>query len=232
MKSYFVTLGFNESFLLRLLAETNAAQDDRLVIVVPRPMAEGTRNALENVKAQAVRLKYPTPEVREIGLDSFESALFEVVSALIPLKEPIITDLSMGMRMVDALILVSLLVTGKQFRVYLREETTGRPVSFSSQDLRALLNDYSGEDLKLLSALSSSPMRLEDLAKAVGRSEKTVMNRISELKRLGLIRVTGKDRQVELTGLGKVLLTARGILQVDKQGTGYEGLTKLKEKSI
>ena len=40
MKSYFVTLGFNEAFLLRLLAETNAVQEDRLIIAAPRPRAQ------------------------------------------------------------------------------------------------------------------------------------------------------------------------------------------------
>lgn len=218
MKSYFVTLGFNEAFLLRLLAETNAVQEDRLVIVVPRPMAEGTRSALENMRAQALRLRYPPPEVREIGLSSFDSALLEVVSVLNPLPEPVITDLSMGMRMVDVLILLSLLITGKQFRAYLREEGTGRAMSFSDADLRALLTDYTQEDVKLLSALSGSPMRVEELAKTLGKSEKTVINRTADLKRLGLVKVIGKDRQVELTGLGRVLLASRGVLQVTPQG--------------
>ena len=232
MKSYFVTLGFNEAFLLRLLAETNAVQEDRLVIVVPKPMAEGTKSALENVRAQAVRLKYPAPEVREIELSSFDSALLDIISALVPLQEPIITDLSMGMRMVNALILLSLIVTGKQFRAYLREEGSGRAMSFTDQDLRALLNDYSGEDLKLLSVLSSSPMRLDELAKSLGKSEKTVMNRASELKKLGLVKVAGKDRQVELTGLGKVLLTAKGFAQVSGQGVEEVNQNGLKEEGI
>ncbi|MEM0033348.1 MAG: CRISPR-associated transcriptional regulator Csa3, partial [Saccharolobus sp.] len=59
MKSYFVTMGFNETFLLRLLNETSAQKEDNLVIIVPSPIISGTRTAIDSLRAQTSRLNYP-----------------------------------------------------------------------------------------------------------------------------------------------------------------------------
>ncbi|EWG06397.1 MAG: CRISPR locus-related DNA-binding protein, partial [Candidatus Aramenus sulfurataquae] len=40
-KTYLSTMGFHESFVLRLLSRTNATRDDELIIVVPRPVIGG-----------------------------------------------------------------------------------------------------------------------------------------------------------------------------------------------
>ncbi|BFH74683.1 hypothetical protein SJAV_26270 [Sulfurisphaera javensis] len=96
MKSYFVTLGFNETYFLRLLNQTSAQKEDKLIIVVPSPIAGGTRDALDNLRVEALKLHYPEPTIYEITLSDFFNFLPD------HLPEPIITDLSIGMRMTNS----------------------------------------------------------------------------------------------------------------------------------
>jgi CRISPR locus-related DNA-binding protein len=204
MKSYFVTLGFNESYLLRLLNETSAQKEDKLLIVVPSPIVEGTKAAIENLRIQTLRLRYPNPEVIEIKINTFDDILSQLLDNLLPLQEPIISDLTMGMRLMDALILIAILVSRKKFTIYLRDENGGsRVVSFNSSDINALFKEYSSEEFKMLYTIfKNNTISTFELSKILGKSEKTIQNKISELKKLGILTQKGKDRTVELTSLG------------------------------
>jgi len=203
MKSYFVTLGFTESFLLRLLYETSAQREDKLVIVVPSPIVSGTKSTIESIKATAARLNYPEPEVYEIEISDFDRAFSQILDRLLPLPEPIISDLTLGMRLMNALILLAIIVSGKRFTIYVRDEGGGsRVMSFNENITRALLREYSKEELKLLSTLANNSLSVSELAKALGKSEKTLLNKLGELKKLGILSQKGKDRKVELTSLG------------------------------
>lgn len=211
MKSYFVTLGFNETFLLRLLYETSAQKEDKLVIVVPSPIVSGTKTALESIKAQAVKLNYPEPEVHEIEISDFDKAFSQILDYLLPLPEPVVSDLTLGMRMMNVLILLALIVSGKKFTVYVREESGGsRMITFNDNVVKALLRDYSKEELKLLSVLVNNSLSVSELATSLGKSEKTVLNKLAELKKLGLLTQKGKDRKVELSTLGLNVVKLKG----------------------
>ncbi|WCM36859.1 CRISPR locus-related DNA-binding protein [Sulfolobus islandicus] len=204
MKSYFVTLGFNETYLLRLLNETSAQREDKLLIVVPSPIVEGTKAAIENLKIQTLRLRYPNPEIIEIKISSFDDILSQLLDNLLPLQEPVISDLTMGMRLMNTLILIAILVSRKKFTIYLRDENGGsRVVSFTSSDINALFKEYSSEEFKMLySIFRNNAISTFELSKILGKSEKTIQNKISELKKLGILTQKGKDRTVELTSLG------------------------------
>ncbi|BDB98537.1 CRISPR-associated CARF protein Csa3 [Saccharolobus caldissimus] len=204
MKSYFVTLGFNETYLLRLLNETSAQKEDKLLIVIPSPIVEGTKAAIENLRIQTLRLHYPNPEIIEIKISTFDDILSQLLDNLLPLQEPIISDLTMGMRLMDALILIAILVSRKKFTIYLRDENGGsRVVSFNSSDMNALFKEYSSEEFKMLYTIfKNNTITTFELSKILGKSEKTIQNKISELKKLGILTQKGKDRTVELTSLG------------------------------
>lgn len=203
MKSYFVTLGFTESYLIRLLNETSAQREDKLVIIVPSPIASGTKSTLESIKAQAVKLNYPEPEVYEIEISDFDSAFSQILDHLLPLPEPIVSDLTLGMRLMNTLILLAIIVSGKRFTIYVREEGGGSKVlSFNKNVVNALLRDYSKEELKLLSILANTGLSVSELATIMGKSEKTLINKLTELRKLGTLHQKGKDRKVELTSLG------------------------------
>ncbi|WP_338602870.1 CRISPR-associated CARF protein Csa3 [Sulfolobus tengchongensis] len=205
MKSYFVTLGFNETYLLRLLNETSAQKEDKLVIVVPSPIVSGTRTAIENVKIQSYRLHYPEPEVHEIKLSDFNTTLSQILDYLLPLPEPIISDLTIGMRMFNSLILINILISKKKFTVYLRDEGGGSTViSFNDNAINALLRDYTKEEMRMLDVIKrNNGISTTELAKVLGKSEKTLLNKITELKKIGIVTQKGKDRKVEITPLGE-----------------------------
>jgi len=114
-------LGFTESYLIKLLNETSAQREDKLVVVVPSPITSGTQSTLESIKAQAARLNYPLPEVHEIEISNFDSAFSQILDHLLPLPEPIVSDLTLGMRLMNTLILLAIIVSGKRFTIYIRE---------------------------------------------------------------------------------------------------------------
>lgn len=207
MRSYFVTLGFNETFLLRLLSETSAREDDSLTIIVPSPISSGTEAALDNLKVQAERLYGLTPRVVEISLEgSFVELLGRVLDQVLVLAQPIITDLTLGMRMLDSLILTALIVTGKEFQAYVRDESGGgKVISFGKSEINALMRQYSVEEMRLLDALRRTG-DIRELASTLGKSEKTLQNKVSELKRFGIVTMVGRDRKVRLTPLGECVM--------------------------
>ncbi|AWR98098.1 CRISPR locus-related DNA-binding protein [Acidianus sulfidivorans JP7] len=204
MKSYFVTMGFNETFLLRLLNETSAQKEDNVIIIVPSPIVSGTAAAIDSLKAQTSRLNYPIPRVYEIDINNFNSSLSKILDILLPLPEPIISDLTMGMRMINALILFAIVVSRKKFTVYVRDEGGGsKVISFNDNIVRALMKDYSSEEMKLLNLLyETKGIGVTEIAKMLNKSEKTLINKLAELKKLGILTQKGKDRKVELNELG------------------------------
>lgn len=211
-KNYFVTIGFHESFILRLLSHTNATKSDRLVIVVPKPIIGGVAEAIESLRANCSRLHYPEPEVHEIEIKDFAETLSQIVSVINSLgRGIIISNLSAGMRLMDAIILVGLIASRRDFIVYLLDEGgEGREMVIDSSEVSTLIKDYSTEEIKLLMAVEKlGKTTVPELAKLLGKSEKTVMNRISEMKKEKLIALKGKDREVVLTSLGKIVVDVR-----------------------
>jgi CRISPR locus-related DNA-binding protein len=210
VKSYFVTLGFNETFLLRLLNETSAQRGDNLTVVVPSPVSSGTRMAFENLRVQAGRLYGVEPQLVEVAVPGEFAEVFpKFVDLILPMGEPVITDLTVGMRSFDVFILLSLLVSGKDFQVYVRDENGGWVMGFGRREVRALLRDYSAEEIRLLLEVEKGKTSLEELARVLGKAGKTVQNKVSELKKFSLLHQAGKDRAVTLTPLGKAVIRLR-----------------------
>lgn len=208
MKSYLSTLGFNENFLLRLLTSTQANKEDKLVIILPTPVVKATKTALDNLKAQCSRLNFPEPEVYELDMSKdFFSILTDVVKIVSSLKEPIYTSLSLGMRIMNVLILLSLILSEKKFKAFVSEESgEGREYVFESSDLTALLRRYSEEEREMLNEIAKGSVTAEELAERLKKSEKTVLNKVSEFKKLGIVAQKGRGKAIELTGLGKCVV--------------------------
>lgn len=216
MKSYFTTLGFNEGPIIRFLTSTQARREDSLVIVIPSPIAEGTRSALESLRAQSLRSGFPEPKVQEVDLSKdFFGVLSDVIKIVSTLDEPIYTDLSLGMRLMNVFIIVSLIVSGKKFKAFVRDEAGGsKEFSFESSEINALLKEYSEEEVKLLRDVAEGDKTVKELADRLKKSEKTIQNRVSELKKSGILVQKGKNSVVQLTPLGKCLVE---VLQIRKE---------------
>ncbi|MEW9492184.1 MAG: CRISPR-associated CARF protein Csa3, partial [Candidatus Aramenus sulfurataquae] len=122
-KTYLSTMGFHESFVLRLLSRTNATRDDELVIVVPRPVIGGVAEAIDSLKASCSRMRYPEPRVEEIELGDFPSTLSRILDVVLSSKGVIHANLSVGLRSMDVLILLAILLSRKPFFAYLMSES-------------------------------------------------------------------------------------------------------------
>jgi CRISPR-associated protein Csa3 len=215
-KTYLSTMGFHESFVLRLLSRTNATRDDELIIVVPKPVIGGVAEAIDSLKASCSRMRYPEPRVEEIELGDFPSTLSQILDVVLSSKGIIHANLSVGLRSMDVLILLAILLSRKPFFAYLMSESgEGHEIVVKGDEVYSLLKEYTVEDLKLLYAISrKGEVTLSELANELGKSEKTVVNRLNELKKAGLVVIKGKDRGVSLTQLGNILLKMRSLERV------------------
>lgn len=125
----------------------------------------------------------------------------------------------MGMRMINTLLLLGIIVSRKKFTVYVRDEGGGsKVISFNDKAIMALMRDYSREEMKLLNVLfETKGTGIAELAKMLDKSEKTLINKVAELKKFGILIQKGKDRKVELNELGlNVIKLNRGIVSNDE----------------
>ncbi|MCI2414690.1 MAG: CRISPR-associated CARF protein Csa3 [Candidatus Aramenus sp.] len=176
-KTYLSTMGFNESFVLRLLSRTNATRNNELVIIVPRPVVGGVAEAIDSLRASCSRMRYPDPRVEEVELGDFPSTLSQVLDVVLSSKGLIYANLSVGLRSMDVLILIAVLLSRKPFLAYLMSESgEGHDIVVKGDEVYSLLRDYTVEDLKLLHAIGKKgEATLSELAEELGKSEKTVV---------------------------------------------------------
>lgn len=213
-------MGFNESFALRLLESTSASRGDEIVVVVPSPLSGGTREAFQDLRAQSSKLYGVEPVIREIEVrESVMECLPQLVEIISPLPEPVYTDLTMGMRLFDVLILLSLMASGKQFVAYIRDEAGTWYSSFRREEVLSLIANYTREELEVLKCFLE-PVTVKDVSLSVGKSEKTVMNKVTKFKAMGLVVKLGREKY-QVTGVGRTVLR-RGFRKEGERGRGKE----------
>jgi len=211
VRSFVFTLGFHEDFILRRLTKKAARPDERILVVTASPVAGGVLSAFESLREQCRRLGFCEPELLTLDLSDEAGALLRLISRLRGLEEPIVADLSGGMRVVVVLTLLALLLSGRRFELYvLPEGGEGAELHIPAGVARALAG-LSREKLEILREIAARPgASVEYVAKRLGRSPKTVRNHLSELKAMGLVVSRGRGAPLELTRWGRVLAGAPG----------------------
>ncbi|MEW9492524.1 MAG: winged helix-turn-helix transcriptional regulator, partial [Candidatus Aramenus sulfurataquae] len=141
-------------------------------------------------------------------------------------------NLSVGLRSMDVLILLAILLSRKPFFAYLMSESgEGHDIVIKGDEVYSLLKEYTVEDLKLLHVISrKGEVTLSELASELGKSEKTVVNRLNELKKAGLVVIKGKDKGVSLTQLGNVVLKMRSLERVESASALENSFNSMKDQ--
>ncbi|MEM2794538.1 MAG: CRISPR-associated CARF protein Csa3, partial [Thermofilaceae archaeon] len=135
------------------------------------------------------------------------SALMDLRLRLQYLEEPLVVDLSGGMRIICALTLLALLISRKRFELYVESETGESGELYVPPGVIRAFTSLSREKLDILLEIAKNPgISVESLARRLGKPAKTVKNHLSELKSMGLVASHGRGAPLEVTRWGAVLV--------------------------
>jgi len=210
MRSYVFTLGFHEDFVVRRLHGTHVSPEDHLLAITVRPVSKGTMKAFQALQAYCTKLSLREPELLELEGSNLFSFVEQILSKVRSLQEPLIVDISGGMRALGVSTLIAVLASGKDADIYVTLENEEGELYFSTREFRALASGVTKERYILLSEVSRNPgITVDELAQKLGKTKKTVLNYVTEMKGDGLLTQRGKSAGIFLTKLGEIVVKAR-----------------------
>ncbi len=193
-RSYVFTLGFHEDYIERRLHQTSAKPDDVVVLFTGKPAIGGVKRAFESLRARSLSIGLPEPKLIELEYEEPSKALYQAKQVINALPEPIIADLSGGMRVIVIIVYTALLLEGKHFELYMQPEgSMHMHLHIPRGIIHCIRNPLSKEKMEILKIIMENPgITVKELAQTVGRKEKTIINHMIELKKLNLVVQKGK----------------------------------------
>lgn len=193
-RSYVFTLGFHEDYIERRLHLTRAQPEDSIVLFTGKPIIGGVKRAYESLRARTLNIGLSEPKLVELEYEDPAKALYQARQVISSLSEPIIADLSGGMRVIVVIVYTALLLEGKHFELYMQPEGSMHIHLYIPRGvIQCIRNPLSREKQEILRIVKSKPgITVKELAQILGRKEKTIINHIIELKKLNLIVQKGK----------------------------------------
>ena len=215
-RCFVVTLGFHEDVVVRRLVECGCRRGD-VVVVFTGPPCEGVRRAFEGLRVLGLRAGFGEP--RLVHLDPLDApgCVSRVVSCLVDAgcgERRVVAEVGAGLRGVGLCVLLGLLAGGFEFDLFVELEGFGKNMFIPGSVLRALVGGLSGFDARVLTAIASCPgCSQAEMAREAGIKPKTFANRVSVLRRMGLVEKRGRSPP-RLSEWGAVVvkaLRARGL---------------------
>lgn len=208
MKSYVFTLGFHEDYVERRLYQTHASHGDPILLFTAKPSVGGVLRAYESLRFRASSIGISTPKLVELPIEEPSEALYIACDEIFRLYEPIIADLSGGMRAVVLMVYTALLLSGKDFSLYVQPEGSGLlDLKIPRGIIRSVRYPLSEEKLGIMRVVLENPgVSVDEIALILKKKSKTIMNHLSELKKLGLVVQKGRKSGVYPTEWAKVLV--------------------------
>lgn len=185
MRSFIFTLGYHEDHVVRRLYGHNALPEDFIVLFTASPSVPAVRRAFEGVRGFALRTGLREPRLVEVPLDP-PDAIYVFREVLKGLPRPLVVDVSGGMRALGVLLLITLLLMGEDVDIYLQPEGGDVAEVHVPRELFEFMRRPLSElEFEVVRVVTESPgITIEEVAKAVGKSEKTVRNLISRPRKL------------------------------------------------
>ena len=209
MKSYVFTLGFHEDYIERRLYQTKAQPEDTIVLFSGKPIVGGVRRAYESLKARNLSIGLPEPKLIELEYEEPSKALQQARQVISGLKEPIIADLSGGMRVIVIIVYTALLLERKHFELYIQPEGSMHlHLHIPKEIIQCIKHTLSKEKQEILKTIMKHPgITTKELAQTLKKKEKTIINHIVELKKLNLVAQKGKLAGIYPTKWTPVIIT-------------------------
>lgn len=197
-KTFVVTLGFDQSSIVRLIGERGLSRGDNILIItssVPHPRTE---SALQSIREFVSKIN-PNTEIEVLRLNerAFVDNVVTLTKLIKNIENPII-DVSGGPKIIALSLFLAACFSGVSV-VYMIAETTGERLEIPT--LAVPEHSLSDRQLEVLSLL---PARVSELAKKLRLSKSTISRVLKSLMLRGLI-YKRSDRVFEPTLTGAIL---------------------------
>lgn len=202
-RRFIISLGFHEDRAIRRLMASSASKDDEVVLITASS-SSGVLRAYDSLVSFCRRAGLREPKLVEVPTDLYEGVA-KIAELVLGSEGPVVMDLSGGMRYLAVLGMLALFLARRRAVVYVQPEGEGQELEIpeSVMDLaRISLQDLERSILKVVAG--SEGVGVEDVARSLGRSPKTVANAVSRLQKLGLVVRRGRSSGLYLTSVGRL----------------------------
>jgi len=185
---------------------SRASREDTIVLFTCKPAVGAVIRAYEGLKLRTSSLGLSTPKLVEISCENPAEAISEARKIIKELPEPIIADLSGGMRLAVIIVYTALLMENKAFELKMQSESEP-PIQMEIPYpiLKLLKTPLSKEKKQIILEIMKTPgITVKELAEKLGKKEKTIANHIAELKKHQLVVQKGKYSGIYPTKWAKI----------------------------
>jgi len=217
MRSFLFTLGFHEDFIIRRLSFCSARRGEDIYVFVNKPVVGGVVKAFDSLSFYCRRIGLSIPRMIELDLSDPANALIYACKVISKIPTPVVVELGGGMRSLVILVFLAVLNSCRDFELYVSVEGTEDIEIHFPRGFTKALKGLSFEKRMILSTMHRfGRIRVEDLARVLGKPVKTVRNHLSELKRMGLVVSSGKGAPLRLTRWGEIFVEHNSRLSSGK----------------
>lgn len=194
--------------VLRRLFETSPkpGKNDKIIIVTG-PLIDDVKKTYTFLASQLSTLNLPPPQLVSLNTQHAHEALARLAGSLHQCRDrEVIAELGGGMRAIGALVTTLLITLGFNATIHVFHETMGAEMTLPAPTLDFLRNIHRHrEEARLLVALlENKDATSNELSHILGTKEKTVHNRLSRLRKRGLVQKRGRGTP-QLTPWGRTL---------------------------
>lgn len=198
------TLGFSTDPVFKLLAAIPIDKHTKIYLIAPHPPSPGTRRAYNTVRTHL------GDRVGGIELVTIPNDPWEALAALATImgeEGEYIVSPSGGMRYLVTLVAIATAAFRPDAEVVVVSESGEIEDLWLKPGLvEFLMRGLSSTEESILKEVADKPMTEAEIASVLGKSEKTVKNAVSSLRRLGLVKKVGRRAAVKLTKTGEAAL--------------------------
>ncbi len=202
------TLGFHADHVIRRLVRIDPSTVEAINIVTARPVVKAVKQAYTEIVTIVDRTRLPPPKLIDIPIENPATATY-LLYRLWKDYRHIVADLSGGMRPVVTITLLTLtLLTQRSYiELYVsgeREDAAEARIPLNVVNY-AITKTLSHEKIEILQTLLKTPgLTQHHLAQILGKTERTIRNHLSELKKYEL--VIDKEKKLYPTDWAKLLI--------------------------
>lgn len=202
------TLGFDEKFCYRAILRHGIKEGDEIILITAERV-EKVEKAYEWIRKLIQTSFSDKVEIKLIQIDfkSLETSIRQLVEILNNAEGKVIVNLSGGMRVLIAIVLLACIFVSNKAKIEIETEDFSAIVEIPNSLISLIKSKPSEIHLEILKRIKEGSKTVEEIAKKLERDESTIRRHLIELEAKGLV-VAEKRKPivVNLTNLARIFV--------------------------